>query len=64
MDPFIGDPGNSQALNPYTYILNNPLSGTDPTGYQICKGSRIDRDDCSSFPFKAGNTRPPGRPVV
>jgi len=20
-------------LNPYSYILNNPLSGTDPTGY-------------------------------
>jgi hypothetical protein len=26
-------PLNSQSLNPYSYILNNPLSGTDPTGY-------------------------------
>jgi hypothetical protein len=24
---------NSQSLNPYSYILNNPFSGTDPTGY-------------------------------
>ena len=33
VDPFIQDPGNSQSLNPYSYIMNNPLSGTDPTGY-------------------------------
>lgn len=33
VDPFIQSPLNSQSLNPYSYILNNPLSGTDPTGY-------------------------------
>lgn len=33
VDPFIQDPGNSQSLNPYSYILNNPLAGTDPSGY-------------------------------
>ncbi len=33
VDPFIVEPGNSQALNLYSYVLNNPLSGTDPTGY-------------------------------
>ena len=33
IDPFIVEPGNSQAINPYSYILNNPLSGTDPSGY-------------------------------
>jgi len=33
VDPFIQAPLNSQSLNPYSYILNNPLSGTDPTGY-------------------------------
>jgi len=33
VDPFIQAPGNSQSLNPYSYIMNNPLSGTDPSGY-------------------------------
>ena len=33
VDPFIQDPGNSQSVNAYAYIMNNPLSGTDPTGY-------------------------------
>ncbi|QFU06943.1 tRNA3(Ser)-specific nuclease WapA precursor (plasmid) [Pseudoalteromonas sp. THAF3] len=33
VDPLIQEPGNSQSLNPYSYIMNNPLAGTDPTGY-------------------------------
>lgn len=33
VDPFIQSPGNSQSMNPYSYIMNNPLSGTDPSGY-------------------------------
>uniref|UniRef100_UPI0040473E5F RHS repeat-associated core domain-containing protein n=1 Tax=Rheinheimera sp. TaxID=1869214 RepID=UPI0040473E5F len=33
VDPIIQAPGNSQSLNPYSYIMNNPLAGTDPTGY-------------------------------
>jgi hypothetical protein len=37
VDPVIQEPGNSQSLNPYTYIMNNPLSGTDPSGYASCK---------------------------
>ena len=28
-DPFIQDATNSQALNAYSYVLNNPLSFTD-----------------------------------
>jgi len=35
VDPIIGNPLSSQSLNPYSYIGNNPLSGTDPTGY-VC----------------------------
>lgn len=27
------DPLNSQSLNRYSYVLNNPLAYTDPTGY-------------------------------
>ncbi|QDP01563.1 polymorphic toxin type 50 domain-containing protein [Thalassotalea sp. PS06] len=33
VDPFIYHVGNTQAINSYSYIMNNPLSGTDPTGY-------------------------------
>jgi hypothetical protein len=32
-DPFIQAPGNSQSYNRYSYVLNNPLSYTDPSGY-------------------------------
>ncbi len=35
VDPFIQFPLNSQSLNPYSYILNNPLAATDPTGYLV-----------------------------
>ena len=47
VDPVIQSPENSQSINPYSYIMNNPLSGVDPTGYVSCEpncvgtGSRI-----------------------
>ena len=34
VDPILQSPTNSQSANPYSYIMNNPMSGTDPTGYQ------------------------------
>jgi len=34
VDPIISNPLSSQAINPYSYIGNNPLSGVDPTGYE------------------------------
>lgn len=54
-------PENSQSLNPYSYIMNNPLAGTDPTGFASCvvgKGqscTTLNRDSRSAN--KLGNTR-------
>ena len=31
-DPMV-EPDAKQGLNRYSYVLNNPLSGTDPSGY-------------------------------
>lgn len=33
VDPIIQFPDNSQSLNPYSYVLNNPFAGTDPSGF-------------------------------
>lgn len=47
VDPFIASATNSQAINPYSYLGNNPLSGIDPTGYQgddPCTGSNTECD--------------------
>ncbi|NVK88593.1 MAG: RHS repeat-associated core domain-containing protein [Gammaproteobacteria bacterium] len=47
VDPFIQDPGNSQSMNPYSYIMNNPLAGTDPSGYRAKR--LIDRPHSPMF---------------
>jgi len=32
-DSFIQAPNNTQSLNRYSYVMNNPLNATDPSGY-------------------------------
>ena len=48
VDPVIQSPTNSQSINPYSYIMNNPLAGTDPTGYSSCNPE--DSGGCQSEP--------------
>ncbi len=72
VDPFIQFPLNSQSLNPYSYILNNPLSGTDPTGYQsrgsVCAiGTSGNANGCisgagSDIPTGTEKINKPGNP--
>lgn len=38
-DPHITDPGNTQDYNRYSYVNNNPLTYTDPTGFSILSGT-------------------------
>jgi RHS repeat-associated protein len=35
-DPYIQDPGNTQDFNRYAYARNNPLTLTDPSGFDAC----------------------------
>ena len=32
-DPIVAEPGSGQSWNPYSYVLNNPLAYTDPSGF-------------------------------
>jgi len=44
VDPFIQAPTNSQSMNPYSYLMNSPLAGTDPTGYLFQRAAAGSRD--------------------
>jgi hypothetical protein len=33
-DPIVQDPTSSRSLNRYSYVWNNPLNATDPSGYK------------------------------
>ena len=49
-DPFIQSPYNLQSYNRYSYVLNNPLGHTDPSGYFSIKKHILARAKFSLFP--------------
>jgi RHS repeat-associated protein len=47
-DPIVSHPGFGQSWNPYSYVLNNPLAFTDPSGFQdAAPGSGISQPQVS-----------------
>ncbi|MCL1043690.1 FG-GAP-like repeat-containing protein [Shewanella marisflavi] len=55
VDPFLQFPENSQSANPYSYILNNPMAGTDPTGY-MAEASNWRTRECDLAPMGCQST--------
>ncbi len=51
VDPVFQAPNNSQSVNPYSYVMNNPLSLVDPSGYDSCGAA-----DTTTDPSTGGTT--------
>jgi RHS repeat-associated protein len=48
-DPHVTDPLNSQSLNRYSYVWNNPVNLTDPTGFDPDGGDEIVLEDKGGY---------------
>jgi RHS repeat-associated protein len=48
-------PGGPQGLNRYSYVLNNPVNSTDPTGHMACEGTD---GDCNGSSGGGNPTNP------
>jgi RHS repeat-associated protein len=53
-DPYVQDPGNTQSFNRYSYANNNPLTYTDPTGFDYDCGDACDTYTGSAIPGVGG----------
>ena len=54
-DTIVPGPANPQAFNRYSYVLNNPLKYTDPTGH-TCMATQGGSWDCPQNPGIGGTT--------
>lgn len=61
VDPVVQFPANSQSLNSYSYIMNNPLGGTDPTGFAVDSVSCMGNAVCQSIANQEFLAGPVGR---
>ena len=42
VDPLLMNFEDTQAINPYSYIRNNPLARVDPSGYAETRGGNVE----------------------
>jgi RHS repeat-associated protein len=54
-DPLIPDPFSSQSFNRYSYVSNNPLSYSDPSGYREENGQRDEQEKVNGWVDEFGN---------
>jgi len=57
-DPTVPNPANTQSFNRYSYVNNNPLTFSDPTGFSYTKCA----DDCGGRAYRYGD--PGDSPMV
>ena len=63
-DPIVPDPFNPQSLNRYSYVLNNPLIYTDPSGYQQSAPGQDEEKDYPEFTLDEIVIYPPDMNII